>query len=918
MWTHCPVPVRVGCLVVSLAVLGLRIPAAIGADGATNAPRVVEFREPLTRRYVIETAGPTNATGPSKASAVPTSLMKGEWTTARLAGTTNTVLLGSRIVLQLVPGQDLNALLAGRKVTVARTIRTHLFILQAADSATAIDMAESLSRLPGVRAAYPVRQRPRRHRNAYTPPPNDPLFEEQWHLENRDTEGKSAGPDLNVRAAWPVTRGDGILVAVGDDGLELDHPDLRSRTLDAPHHNFYLGTTNGGPGALDADHATAVAGLIAAEADNGIGVAGVAPRARLASWVIFGPPRFGQDTFVSDEQLMDMFQYATNEVSVQNHSWGSSILSQDPIGLLPDAGIENAITQGRGGKGEVMVHAGGNERADLANVNDDALTADPRAIAVAAVRKDGRVCSFSSPGACLLVAAPSGDLLDSNDDGLPDAPDPTSPDVETTDRTGSDGFNTASGSSGNYTGFDGTSASSPEVAGVAALILSANPNLGYRDVQHILLQSARHFDFADPDLRTNGAGFRVSHNLGFGVPDAGFAVSLAQQWSNLPPTIAIHATNTDVLDIPDDALRVLCSAADLPESLQSIHTLPSLGAHADAPTPALPLVYVGQANEELTTNLTGRGALIQRGTSLFSDKIARAARAGAAFAIIFNNSGGTDLQLMGGTEFASIPAVSIGQTDGEALRDFLVDHPDTTGQIVLTPAIVTFSIDQAVVCEHVGLRLQTTHSSRSDVRITLLSPSGTRSVLEAMNGDDSPGPVDWTYWTTHDYYEGSVGDWRLEVSDELATVIRVGLNQTSPATGSVTYAELIVQGVPITDTDHDGLDDDWEMRTFGNLNFTAGEDPDHDGFNNAREQRLGTDPLRPNRPLQLELAALDPAHLRLDWPGRDAGAYDLQVFARVSAAPVKIITVPGQFPVTEEILPIPTTNQFYRLFRRPE
>jgi len=74
----------------------------------------------------------------------------------------------------------------------------------------------------------------------------------------------------------------------------------------------------------------------------------------------------------------------------------------------------------------------------------------------------------------------------------------------------------------NGLGFTGTSASAPQVSGVAALMLSVNPNLGWRDVQHILALSSRHFDFADPDVTTNGAGFVVSHNLGYGTPDAGW------------------------------------------------------------------------------------------------------------------------------------------------------------------------------------------------------------------------------------------------------------------------------------------------------------------------------------------------------------------------------------------------------------
>src|SRR5439155_22651122 len=132
------------------------------------------------------------------------------------------------------------------------------------------------------------------------------------------------------------------------------------------------------------------------------------------------------------------------------------------------AGISIAVTRGGGGKGVVIVLAAGNSRLDASNANDDGYGNDPRAIAVAAVRQDGRACYFSNPGACLLVGAPSGDPTSD--------PDPIGPDVLTTDRTGSAGFNTGTGDSADYTGFAGTSASSPEVAGVAALVLSANTN----------------------------------------------------------------------------------------------------------------------------------------------------------------------------------------------------------------------------------------------------------------------------------------------------------------------------------------------------------------------------------------------------------------------------------------------------------
>lgn len=599
-----------------------------------------------------------------------------------------------------------------------------------------------------------------------------------------------------------------------------------------------------------------MAGLIAAETDNDLGVASVAPQARLASWVIFGTSFRGQESIASDEQLMDMFQYASNRVAVQNHSWGSTTTTPLAMDALSNEGVGNAVVHGREGKGVVIVRAAGNYREDLINANDDGFANDPRVITVGAVRKDGRATSYTSPGACLLLGAPSGDLLDTDGDGQNDAADPTAPDVLTTDRSGTAGYNTAVGEDGNYTFFNGTSASAPQVAGVAALILSANPALTYRDVQQILIFSARHFDLADPGLHRNGAGFWFSHNDGYGVPDAGVAVRYATVWSNRPPAKTVSITNTVRQNIPDDALRVVCAGTDLPPTLASIRCLPALGPHPDEPTSALPLVYVGQANDDITLDLHGKAALIQRGQSYFSEKIDRAARAGAAFAIIFNNQGTNQIQAMGGTTFCPIPSVSIGLTDGEALRDYLAVHPDTTAKIQLTPAVYRLRVSETLSCEHVGVRLKTTHSQRADVRVTLVSPMGTRSILQAINGDTTRGPTDWTYWSTQHFYESSAGEWRLEVSDERATTVRTFPSGTTAATGAVTYAELIIKGVGITDSDADGLDDTWEMQWFGNLNSGPTDDPDRDGHNNAREQVLGTDPNRSISPPSLAASLL--------------------------------------------------------------
>ncbi len=889
------------------------VAAALGLQAGTNEVATLEFREPHAQTYLLlpaASAGSTNALRLASAA-------KGRWRLAQPEGTTNTVEIGDRLVLQLEAGVELASVVSDQSLVLSRTLSSNLFILQTPSPEAAIEAAQGLSVQTGVVASYPVMRRLARLQDAYSPAPNDPLFSSQWHLDRRGVDGNQAGPDLNVRAAWPDTRGSGVLVAVADCGFQLDHPELVTRALGSPHYNFYQDTSNGAPPYSSANHATAVAGLIAAERNNSRGVSGVAPEVQLASWVVFGSSSTGSEVVASDEQLMDMFQYASNRVAVQNHSWGSATTVQTALDVLSDTGIGNAVKLGRDGRGVIIVRAGGNNRTLLANVNDDGYAQDPRAIAVAAMRTDGRACSYSDPGACLLVAAPSGDVLDTNSDGTPDAADPTAPDVWTTDRTGSDGYNTATGDQGDYTGFNGTSASAPQVAGIAALILGANPTLGYRDVQQILLHSARHYDLADPDVRTNGAGFRFSHNLGFGVPDAGFAVQLAKTWPSRPASTRLSVTSTTSQAIPDDALRVLCTGTDVPTALSSIHCLPSLGPHADAATATLPLVDVGQANEELTVDLHGKVALIQRGVSYFSDKIARAARAGAAFAIIYNNTGTTVIQALGGTTYVPIPAVAIGQSDGLALREFLSAHPETTASLQLTPCVYRLAMATPVICEHVGVRLKTTHTSRSDVRVTLVSPMGSRSVLQAINTDTSRGPRDWTYWSAQHFYESSVGEWRVEVSDERSTTVQTSPFSAVPATGSVTYVQLLIDGVPITDTDHDGLDDDWERLHFGTLVYGPMDDPDGDGFNNAREQAMGTDPLVVNSPFKLDFALWQSGSWRLSWPALESVTYTVYSSDNLGASAQVVINLSGRFPLTEYVATPARPDAFFWVRRNP-
>jgi len=867
--------------------------AAASAGAATFVE--FRFREPQPVAYRVELP----------AGARVTAMLQPELAARRADDAAQTVDLTSRISLRLAEGVDVNKFVAGTKLVVDRVFAPQWFILQAPDAWTAAREAERLAALPDVLAAHPVRRFPMRTAGPYAARFNDQLIANQWNLENRDATGAQPGVDLNVRAAWPFSQGAGVVVAIADSGVDLAHPEFAVPATGQPHYNFDNGNTNGAQLGSGDNHGTAVAGYAVAQGNNGVGISGVAPAASLASWKMLAS---------TEEQIGQMFQYRSNVVSVQNHSWlnsGSGLIGNS---AMAETGLSNALAFGRGGRGILMTRASGNERETGANANDQAYTADPRVITVAGVRITGRVASYSTPGASVLVAAPVGDT---GMDGPP-----------TTDRTGSSfGYNAgvfylddSADYAFNALSPQGTSFAAPQLAGLCALLLGANPNLAIRDVQQILALASRHYDLADRDLATNGAGLRVSHNLGFGVPDAGLAVRLAQVWSNRPPATTITLVSNDVRTIPDAGFLVRAAGTDVPTGLNLITGLmPEEGLHPedppgenlrpDSPTASLPLVYVGQATSALTTNLTGKAALIQRdGVTLFYDKIKRAQDAGAAFAIIYDNVASSNLvsmQLTNGV--LAIPSIFINQTNGDALAAVAQTNANLRAQLELDAARYPFAVTNELLCEHVGVRVQTTHGFRGDLRITVTSPSGTRSILQRFNPFTGGSSLtDWTYYSTHHCFERAAGTWTVQISDEEVV-----------GTGDVTSVSLILKGVPILDTDGDGLDDNWETARLGSLASGPLDDPDGDGFSNAREQAIGSHPndLNSPFPFALDASVWNPSLrlLRVSWPAAAGRAYELRVNTNSAGAFTTFTNLTGKFPDGEVFVPYGGGPQFFQL-----
>ncbi len=811
------------------------------------------------------------------------------WMALARAGSSNSFrwLCSSTLLVKLKEGASAQDFVGASALQAPESLSGGWWKLQAFSPREALVLAEWLSQNDAVLAVHPNMRRPVRLHGAYAPAPNDRYYTNAIHLENRNADGSRAGVDLNIREAWAVTRGEGVVVGVVDDGIELGHPDLIANTAGQPHYNFVASNTNALPQASGDNHGTAVSGLIAAVGGNGIGVVGAAPAAKLTAMKIF----LGGNFAVDDLTMFNVFTYRNGSIWVQNHSWGYTGNQQLLPAQLELDGMTNAALGGRGGKGIVLVRSAGNEREFSGDSNNDGYQTVPHSISVAAVKQNGRFTTYSSQGANVLVSTVSGD-----DD---------SPKLPTTDRIGSLGFNSFNPGDGSAdygvgsTGFSGTSAAAPQISGLVALLLSANTNLAWRDVQQILVLSSRHYDLTDPSLMTNGAGLLVSHNDGYGVPDSGYALELASGWSNRPPAASFTVVSNFAQVIPDDGLRVVVPNA--PSGTISFGMAPSLGAQADAPTPTVPFVYVGGAQTPLTTNLTGKAALIERGGNFFEEKIRFAADAGALFAIVFNNIGTTERITMAATEYSRIPAGFMGRNDGLELVNLLSTNA-LVARLAPTNASVVFNVTNSLVCEHVQVRVQTSHTRRGDLRITLRSPSGTLSVLQARNEDGTAGPSDWTYLSTQHFFEPTKGNWTLGVTDE-----------NPNATGSLFAAALVLHGVPIIDTDGDGLDDGWEMQWFGNLNQTGLGDPDGDGENNLIEQVRQTDPTKVNRPWKLDLSQWTPTIGRLSWPGNGRSNVLVDVSGNLPGF-TNLTNRPSRFPNNELFVPLTNSpGQFFRL-----
>jgi subtilisin family serine protease len=312
--------------------------------------------------------------------------------------------------------------------------------------------------------------------------PDDPMFGEQWSLENTGQGGGKAQADISALRAWAKTTGSSkVVVAVIDSGVDYTHQDLMNNIwVRPPDMNEYtddeLGTIddtygfnavndNGDP--MDQNgHGTHCAGIIGAEGGNGLGIAGVNWKVEIMPLRFIDASGSGttKDAIKAINYVIDRKRAGVN-VRIISASWGSTMYSKALEDVIREAGEE----------GILFIAASGNSSADADKSPHYPASYDlANVLSVAALNRHDELAPFSNYGAKRVhIAAPGAEIL-------------------------------STWLKGEFREASGTSMATPEVAGVAALVLSSEPDLSMKALRERLLKSVDKLDSLNGKVSSGG------------------------------------------------------------------------------------------------------------------------------------------------------------------------------------------------------------------------------------------------------------------------------------------------------------------------------------------------------------------------------------------------------------------------------
>ncbi|CAL4188472.1 unnamed protein product [Meganyctiphanes norvegica] len=374
---------------------------------------------------------------------------------------------------------------------------------------------------------------------------NDPKWPKMWFLKRTNKM------DMNVQKAWKYgMTGKDIVVTILDDGLERNHPDLiRNFDADAsydvndhkkdpmPRYEFHNYNK----------HGTRCAGEVAAEGNNSICNVGIAYESSIGGVRML-------DGDITDAVEAQSLSFNPQHIDIYSASWGPDDDGRtvDGPGKLARRAFIDGIDKGRQGKGSIFVWASGNGGHGQDNCNCDGYSNSIWTLSVSSVSEHGKVPWYAefctSTMATTFSSGSHGDRK-----------------IVTTDIR-----------YGCTSEFTGTSASAPIASAICALALQANRALTWRDMQHIVQQTARADGLDDSNWRINGVGRKYSHYFGFGLMDAYAMVRLAKTWTTVSEQKKCEIISKQVpLKVPEKGAITLelevknCSGVNFIEHVQS-------------------------------------------------------------------------------------------------------------------------------------------------------------------------------------------------------------------------------------------------------------------------------------------------------------------------------------------------------------
>ncbi|ESN95278.1 hypothetical protein HELRODRAFT_193616 [Helobdella robusta] len=332
---------------------------------------------------------------------------------------------------------------------------------------------------------------------------NDDFWENQWYLHDTKPARMLPKIDLHVIPVWANNiTGRGVVVTIIDDGLEHNHTDLHRNYDPKASWDFNDNDSDPFPRYDESDenkHGTRCAGEVAMVENNNFCAVGIAFNANIGGIRVL-------DGVTTDRLEALSLSYNVDHIDIMSASWGPSDdgKSLEKPGMLAQAALEKGVTKGRGGKGVIYVWASGNGGISKDNCNCDGYTGSIYTLSISSASE-----WFNSPW--YAEHCPS-TIASTYSSGVYGEQRVISTDLHNQCTTA----------------HSGTSASAPLAAGIIALVLEANPNLTWRDVQHLVAWTSEYEPLRkNKGWMVNGAGFWVNNRFGFGLLNAAMLVEAA-------------------------------------------------------------------------------------------------------------------------------------------------------------------------------------------------------------------------------------------------------------------------------------------------------------------------------------------------------------------------------------------------------